>query len=86
MEKDRWTRAIGIPAAARRSQKPRTIVSRSSPASDEPVSQSATLSIRIVETSPYAPLVIGLSGIRKSLFEKEIRTPAWRGSNSERHI
>lgn len=40
------------------SQKPRTIVSRSSPASDEWVSQSATLSIRIVEISGDTAFVI----------------------------
>ncbi len=41
----------GRPAAASRSQKPRTIVSRSSPASEDLVSQSATLSMRISEIS-----------------------------------
>ena len=70
-ENVRWTRAMR--QAGRREpvrQKPRTMVSRSSPASDEWVSQSATLSMRIVKISVGAAVMaashVAVAGYRKA--------------------
>ena len=53
MEKLRCARMIGRPDADSRSQKPRTMTSRSSPSSADRVSQSATLSSKISDTSGW---------------------------------